>query len=159
MSSFTSPLILEFVDGWYWILNKEFTYRIGDENSELAIIVPLGFKTDFASIPRLFWRVLPPCGAYGKAAVLHDFLYATQTGTREWCDDIFLEAMEVLNVPSWKRRTMYKAVRLFGWLAWNNHAKNKTNQSTSSGEKVEKVDGGGMQPCENGLPADSSGSA
>lgn len=33
-----------------------------------------GFPTDLASVPRLFWALLPPSGVYEKAAVLHDFL-------------------------------------------------------------------------------------
>lgn len=159
MSSFTTPLILEFVNEERWILKKEFSYRVGGENSQMEINVPVGFITDFASIPRVLWIILTPYGIYGKAAVLHDFLYATQSSTRKWCDQIFLEAMKVLNVSFLKRRTMYRAVRLFGWRSWNKHAKNKSKQSTSSGEKVEKVDGGGLQPREDGLPIDSAGGA
>lgn len=125
MSSFTTPLSLEFGDDGSWTVNQEFVYHIGGQDSGMAVVVPVGFKTDFASIPRLFWRILPPIGEYGKAAVVHDFLYASQTGSREWCDGVFLEAMTVLNVPAWKRYAMYHAVRFFGWLAWNQHAKNK----------------------------------
>lgn len=45
------------------------------DKSEPIIRVPAGFVTDFASIPRAFWVVLPPTGKYGKAAVVHDYLY------------------------------------------------------------------------------------
>jgi hypothetical protein len=125
MSSFTTPLILEYVDGRTWIVNQEFVYHIGGSESGMAIVVPAGFPTDFASIPRVFWRVLPPTGTYGKAAVVHDFLYKSQAGTREWADAVFLEAMDVLGVPAWKKIVMYRAVRLFGWKSWNDHAKNQ----------------------------------
>lgn len=30
------------------------------------IEVPAGFETDFASVPRLFWRVVPPWGRYSR---------------------------------------------------------------------------------------------
>lgn len=33
-----------------------------------------GFGTDLASVPRVFWALLPPTGAYEQAAVLHDWL-------------------------------------------------------------------------------------
>lgn len=33
-----------------------------------------GFPTDLASVPRIFWALLPPHGAYERAAVLHDWL-------------------------------------------------------------------------------------
>ena len=37
------------------------------------ITIPDGFNTDLASVPRLFWALLPPSGVYESAAVLHDF--------------------------------------------------------------------------------------
>jgi hypothetical protein len=79
--------------------------------------------TDFASIPRGLWNILPPTGEYGKAAVLHDWLYCTggldnwaraNRFTRAQCDRIFLEAMTILGVCPWKRRLMWLAVRAFG---------------------------------------------
>ena len=33
-------------------------------------------------------------------------------------DRVFLESMGVLSVPLWKRRVMFRAVRMFGWLCW-----------------------------------------
>jgi hypothetical protein len=36
--------------------------------------IPDGFTTDLASVPRIFWSLLPPDGRYEKAAVLHDWL-------------------------------------------------------------------------------------
>ena len=38
-----------------------------------VITIPSDFPTDLASVPRLFWAVLPPSGVYEHAAVLHDF--------------------------------------------------------------------------------------
>lgn len=35
--------------------------------------IPDGFRTDLATIPRIFWAALPPNGVYERAAVLHDF--------------------------------------------------------------------------------------
>lgn len=40
--------------------------------SKDLITIPDGFRTDLATVPRLFWVLLPPQGAYEKAAVLHD---------------------------------------------------------------------------------------
>lgn len=128
MSSFTTPLKLEYIDGRDWKVTEEFIYRIGSDTSEEAVKVPAGEITDFASIPRVFWRILPPTGEYGKAAVIHDYLYKHAVGTRKWCDDIFLEAMGVLKVSAWKRYAIYNAVRSFGWAAWNNHRKNDAKQ-------------------------------
>ena len=82
------------------------------------ITVPAGFETDFASVPRLFWRLIPPWGRYSAAAVVHDYLYATASVTRYEADRIFLDLMKRLGVPLWKRRLMYRAVRLGGWASW-----------------------------------------
>jgi hypothetical protein len=120
MSSFTTPLILTPLDdGERWRLVEPFEYHVGEEGSGSMIRVPAGFETDFASVPRFFWRILPPWGRYGKAAVVHDYLYGSHACTRERADEIFLEAMTVLGVPAWKRNVMYRAVRWFGQAAWD----------------------------------------
>lgn len=122
MSSFTSPLIVEKVGERLWKIYRELIYHVGNKDSADIIIVPVGFQTDFASIPFLFWTLLPPDGQYTAAAVIHDFLYFTQTRTRLVSDRIFLEAMKVLKVNIFKRLIMYQAVRLWSWIPWNRHA-------------------------------------
>ena len=116
MSSFTTPLRGEFNDKMdSFTLTEEFVYHITFKDSGHYIRVPAGFSTDFASTPKWLHWMLPPTGIYGKAAVLHDYLYSVYyTDSREFADKIFLEAMLVLGVPKWKANTMYKAVRLFG---------------------------------------------
>ena len=115
MSSFTNPLILKFLDRhknnrWFQLV-EPFEYHVGYQGSEDVITVPGGYCTDFASVPRIFWIVLPPVGLYGKAAVIHDYLCDTQERPRKEADFIFREAMEVLGAPSWKILVMYRAVR------------------------------------------------
>lgn len=39
-----------------------------------GLVAPAGFRTDFASVPKLAQLVYPPTGYYGHAAVLHDLL-------------------------------------------------------------------------------------
>ena len=118
MAGFLSPLKLEYLDGREWRVDEPFEYHIGSPESGMVIRVRAGFKTDFASVPRLFWRIFPPTGTYGKAAVIHDHLYRTALTSRAMADAIFLEAMGVLNVARWKRWAMYLAVRWFGWAAY-----------------------------------------
>ena len=126
-SSFKTPLIVSpMPDGRNWRLFKSFVYHIDSKYSQGCVQVPAGFITDFASIPWLFWTFLPYWGKYGKAAVLHDYIYqrhnyimnALYLVTRVWADTIFYEAMLVGGTKPWKAWVMYKAVRLFGWLAW-----------------------------------------
>ncbi|EOG5721796.1 DUF1353 domain-containing protein, partial [Salmonella enterica] len=83
------------------------------DNSDI-ISVPAGFITDLATIPRIFWTILPPDGKYAKAAIIHDYLYDNALRTKKEADLIFLDGMTVLGVPKWKRTVMYWAVRVFG---------------------------------------------
>ena len=127
MSRFTEPLVVTpRPDGKTWILLSEFGYEVGQLGSTDVINVHVGFHTDFASIPRVFWIFLPRWGKYGNAAVIHDWLYWEQPRSRKEADDIFLEEMEVLEVPKMKRRIIYYAVRWFGWLAWSNNRRKRT---------------------------------
>jgi hypothetical protein len=92
-------------------------YRYRSEQLGRIITVPVGYRTDFASVPRAFWRILPPHGPYVPAAVIHDHLcdLRGRTGIDSAATHkIFHEAMEVLKVPTWKRAVMYRAVKWFG---------------------------------------------
>ena len=120
---FTSALVVTpLADGKTWVLMHRFCYHIGRKDSLDMIHVEAGFMTDFASIPRPFWAVLPTWGKYGNAAVVHDWLYWKQDRSRKAADRIMLEAMDSLSVPKWQRYAIYWAVRVFGWLAWKRNA-------------------------------------
>ena len=96
-------------------LRAAITYDLDDG---YRIVVPVGFVTDLASIPRIFWAIWPPAGQYSPAAIVHDYLYFKKRLTRKESDKVFLEAMKRLCVP-WHRRTLlYMGVRAGGWLAW-----------------------------------------
>ena len=126
MSRFTESLVVTpRPDGKTWIILSDFGYEVGHERSWDAVNVPIGFHTDFASIPRLLWAIFPRWGKYGNAAVVHDWLYCDQPRSRREADDIFLEAMEVLEVPSWKKYFIYYAVRWFGSFAWRANKRTK----------------------------------
>ena len=123
MSSFTSRLeVSPMPDGRHWKLTRSFSYDAGFKGSWQTITVPAGFITDFASSPFVVWSFIPKWGKYGKAAIIHDYLYQkhrfNRRYTRKYADGIFLEAMVVLDVARWRRKLMYWGVRAFGWLAW-----------------------------------------
>lgn len=118
MSQFTTDLIVSPINDTEWKLIKGFEYHIGQYPSNDIIIVPPGFITNFASVPRIFWSIIPPYGKYGKASVIHDYCYKTACYNRKRCDDIFYEGMKVLNVLPWKRFVMYWCVRIFAYYSW-----------------------------------------
>lgn len=106
----------------YWRVQQGFRYYLGTKGSNRWVNVPAGFLTDGASVPQIFWSVIPRWGAYGQAAVVHDYLceYLSITVdgmpkriTRAEADDILLEAMEVLEVPEFKAKTIEAAVDFY----------------------------------------------
>ncbi len=131
MSSFTKPLLVEITQTeeagrTLARLMADFEYHIGELGSDDVVKVKKGFKTDFASVPRVLWWLCPPLGRYGKATVVHDWGYERQDRLRGEYDMIFLEGMNILGVPLWKRSLMYTAVRLFGGWEWKRRKKAKS---------------------------------
>ena len=123
MSKFLEPLKVELIDDSYnWRVLEPFDYDIGEVGGE-KIVVPMGTITDFGSVPRLFWNIIPPIGPATRGFVLHDYLYQIQTYTRSKSDSILLEALGVLGIKWFKRWSIYLGVRSGGWLAWNSHTK------------------------------------
>lgn len=128
MSRFTNALVVSpLSDGKSWVIVGDFGYDIGEKDSGDRVDVSRGFVTDFASVPRGLWWVLPKWGVYGNAAVVHDWLYWQQETTRKRADEILREAMEVLEVPSLKKQAIYRAVRFFGGWAWKRNKWDKAS--------------------------------
>jgi hypothetical protein len=96
-----------------------------DYNVFQSVRVPIGFVTDFASIPRAFWSILRPDGLYSYAAVIHDFLYWEQYLSREDSDAILKLCMEDFRINSGTISTVYQGVRLGGGFAWDSNAQLK----------------------------------
>lgn len=139
MSSFTTPLRYENVDGRVLKLTESFTYHVGSEDSKEFITVPAGFECDGQSYPRLLWFIDTPQGRGAKAGLVHDYLYwmngrpLPETGIsydRLRADQIYREALEVSGVNVVSRNTRYRALRAFGWSAWNKHTKRIAKEKT-----------------------------
>jgi len=114
------PIVLKWIGGAApWSLVAPLTHEDGPNQ----ICVPIGFKTDLASVPRLFWALIPPHGRYIRAAIIHDYLYIHKPVSRSIADRIFLDLMRRDGVPRWKRWIMYSAVRLGGWKGWLGYGK------------------------------------
>lgn len=136
MASFLTALTLTpLSDGNRWKLDTEFDYWTDVLNPRVTFFVPSGFVTDLASIPRIFWNILPPFGRYTGAAIIHDYLYQTQPRVvglaglvpliRAQADNILMEAMGVLGVSKITRWTIYLGVRVGGMFAWDSYSKKK----------------------------------
>lgn len=79
-----------------------------------TIVVPEGFVTDFASVPRLPVAFLLAGGCGHKAAVIHDWLYTSHEVSRADADKVLGEALEASGQPTWRAMLMYAGVRIGG---------------------------------------------
>ena len=126
MTPFSGPLMTVYdalaiapLGGDYWRVVAPFTYII---KPGTYVTVPAGYLTDGASVPKVFWNIIPPWGKYGQAAVVHDllceYLSVVQNGvpitiSRAYCDSVLNEAMEALGVPTAKRLMIYWSVSAY----------------------------------------------
>jgi len=106
-----------------WVLKSPLIY-VSDilPDGPKRIVVPSGFETDFASVPRLplfYWL-------FGDRAhresVLHDYLYRRDSvpqATYEQANAVFLEAMALRGKPVYVRYPMWWGVCLGGRMAFH----------------------------------------
>jgi len=111
----TKPSLLPERNRNWRVTGADLIYRDGAGRN---IVVPAGFLCDLASVPKALWWLFPPYGSYTYAAIVHDWLYRTGAVSRAVADATFLEAMELLGTGGFTRRSMYVAVRIFGWIAF-----------------------------------------
>lgn len=118
-----------------WRLLAPLSYLVGVGDAARCIVVPAGFETDFASIPRPFrWAFAPDSPTAARAAVLHDFLYSrggcvSATGfglpgpvelrlTRRACDSLLYSGMRFDGAGHAVASLFYVAVRIGGAPNW-----------------------------------------
>jgi hypothetical protein len=104
-------LTVRRVDAHRWQLVDDLVY----EGRRDRFVVPAGFRTDFASVPRPVTWLVPRFGAYTLAAILHDWLVTEglRTGvvTARDADGIFRRVMRESGVPVLRRWLMWAGVR------------------------------------------------
>jgi len=94
-----------------WTLVEPLTY-LGKVD---RFVVPAGFGTDLASVPRPVLWLVPESGRHTLAAVLHDWLCTvgirTRVVTSRQADGIFRRVMREAGVPVLLRWLMWAGVR------------------------------------------------
>ena len=118
-------------------LNKQLFASVSGKR---IIAVPQGFTSDLASIPRIFWRILPPWdGKTVRASVVHDYLYSggylLDEQTQRWrkvsrkeADEIMRDIMMQDKAPEWKVSLIYHGLRFansIGWVALRLYLKHR----------------------------------
>ena len=104
-------LTVRRVDAERWALVDALVYQ----GRRDRFVVPAGFRTDFASVPRPVTWLVPRFGAYTLAAILHDWMVTeglrTRVVTSREADGIFRRVMRESRVPVLRRWIMWAGVR------------------------------------------------
>lgn len=115
MSKFLTRLALAAAtdqDDGSWVLCKPLEYE--STVAKQTFIVPAGFKTDLATVPRLPVVYLLTGDSARAAAVVHDYLYSERLVSRKIADAVLLEAAKISGVPAWRGWLMWAGVRIGG---------------------------------------------
>ena len=95
--------------------------------ADKLLIVPPGFESDGASVPRLFWRIVcPPVDPHAvRAGFVHDFIYRNHPKgwTRKDADTMFLGYLILDGMPVSRALLAYWGVRIGGGRAWKQEGK------------------------------------
>lgn len=113
-------LVTPMADGKRWRVAQTFRY---ETDAGLLVEIPTGFTTDFASVPRFLWPIVPPFGKYTRAATVHDWLYDQHRKglahySKAYADAVFLEALQDCGCGWWTSTVMWLGVRIGGRRAW-----------------------------------------
>lgn len=121
MSEFVNKLIVTpLPDGKHWELLADFAYQ----DDVLGLItVPMDFVTDGGSVPPLFTNIISPTGMGFRPFVIHDWLYAVQTCSKEEADRCLLRALQSIGFNHLGEDVIYAAVRDGGQPAWDEDSK------------------------------------
>jgi hypothetical protein len=119
LSKFLTPLRIELVDEFDDI--HELLTPLEYQSDLLGLItIPAGFRTDFASVPRIVGAYLMFGGKGKRAAVVHDFLYSGGLAVeRDIADEVFREALQASGYSAFTVWMMYQGVRIGGAAHFN----------------------------------------
>lgn len=128
-SQFFGTLSADHIEGKWWKLTKPLGYY--SESLDITICGPIGFVTDFSSVPRLPFAYWLAGGTGNWESIPHDVGYRYGLIDRWKLDYMFYESGRVrtsmrkkqsllLNTFRWVRTTgMTVTVMLFGWASFN----------------------------------------
>lgn len=99
---------------------KGFSYITEDDKT---IVIPTGYLTDGASVPKIFRWFINPWGRHARAAIVHDVLcdfhtYYDKDGNGHYANsgvinNTFREAMSLDTVTELKKKIIYLGVDLY----------------------------------------------
>lgn len=115
-----------------WEISKDWQFTVNGEN----YVIPKGFVFDGASVPKFLATWLSPVGILLIGGLVHDYVYkytvllkkdkqsTSEVFTQKKADQLFRDINIEQNGIHFLNYLAYYALRLGGFLAWNNHRKN-----------------------------------
>jgi len=101
---FYNNVIVSPLPGHKYILEEESRYK--------EVVVPVGFVTNGADIPRVFWSFYPPNRSdYLPAVIVHDYLCSVRE--YEKADRYFREILEALGISEFDIFVLHGGVRFY----------------------------------------------
>lgn len=91
-------------------------FELVEEYQYKDITVPIGFKTNGANVPRIFWSIFPPNSPeYLSAIILHDYLcdIAKTQKDYKYADNKLKEVMTALGANRFTRQCFYLSCRAY----------------------------------------------
>lgn len=120
-----APLLSPNPDGT-WSLMADWRVSI----NTVLLTVPMGFRTDGASIPRFLWRI---CGHPMEAprlylAIIHDWLYSggVPSVSRAYADAVFRDGLLIFGISRFRAYVEWVALRVCGGTHWQGKTRKET---------------------------------
>lgn len=121
MSEFVGRLRVELVDdtkaGLFDLID---TFGFKSDVAKMTFVAPVGFRTDFCSVPRVPLAYEMLGNRARRAGTIHDLLYKTHVVPRKLADEVLREMllMPEEGVCHFEAMEFYLAVRTFGGSHW-----------------------------------------
>ena len=100
-----------------WVLTQPFIFSVDDE----VFVVPRGFVTDGASVPRVMYPICSPVsGPFGQGAIAHDFYYSIDGPDigRFRADQVLYSMGRLRGAWISEAQLVKSGVNLFGWMSY-----------------------------------------
>ncbi len=77
-------------------------------------VIPKGFTSNGANVPRIFWWFVHPAGILFEAAVVHDYYYKHALESKAYADNIFRLVAQHHGASRIEATLAHKAVKWIG---------------------------------------------
>jgi len=107
-------------------------------NEQYDFLIPMGFKTNYGSVPMIFQSLISASGQATYGYVLHDYHYYTGILSRIESDKILRQTMSELGVSKWRVHAVYYGLRIGGRKRWDELRAKEKNDAVKQSDNQSK---------------------